>query len=209
MTHAQTTGATYPVPEREAEAETGVRRSRFIARAAPVVSREEALAFVDRARHDHPEARHHCWAYVIGAPGRATSAAMNDDGEPSGTAGRPILGVIEHKGIGDLAVVVIRYFGGVKLGTGGLVRAYAGAAEAVLSTLSVCHREPRITLWLEGGFADEQPLRLELERLAGELIAIEYGQGVSARVSVPSPVSDAIEAWAAARGITVEGPDAG
>ncbi len=207
MTQVQTTDDGYPVPEREAEAETEVRRSRFIARAAPVTSREEALAFVERARADHPEARHHCWAYVIGAPGRATSAAMNDDGEPSGTAGRPILGVIEHKGIGDLAVVVIRYFGGVKLGAGGLVRAYAGAAEAVLSTLPVCRREPRLTLLLQGGFADEQPLRLELERLAGELVEVEYGQGVSARVSVPMAAHDTLEAWAAARGITIVTPD--
>ena len=207
MTHAQTTEATYPVPEREAEAETEVRRSRFIARAAPVASREEALAFVERARRDHPEARHHCWAYVIGAPGRATSAAMNDDGEPSGTAGKPILGVIEHKGIGDVVVVVIRYFGGVKLGAGGLVRAYAGGAEAVLSALPVCHHEPRITLDVECGFADEQPLRLELDRLAGELAAIDYGQGVSAQVSLPQVSQDAFLAWAAARGIGVSGEE--
>ncbi|PAU77835.1 YigZ family protein [Halovibrio salipaludis] len=203
MTDAQTSGVTWPVPAREAEAETQVRKSRFIARAAPAASREEALALVERARLDHPEARHHCWAYVIGAPGRATSAAMNDDGEPSGTAGRPILNVIEHKGIGDVAVVVIRYFGGVKLGAGGLVRAYAGAAEAVLSSLELEHREPRVSLQLEIGFADEQPLRLELERLGGELAAIEYGQGVSVQVSVPATAREAIDSWAAGRGLGV------
>lgn len=203
MTEAQTSGASWPVPAREAEAETLVRKSRFIARAAPAASREEALALVERARQDHPEARHHCWAYVIGAPGRATSAAMNDDGEPSGTAGRPILNVIEHKGIGDVAVVVIRYFGGVKLGAGGLVRAYAGAAEAVLSSLDVNHREPRVSMALEAGFADEQPLRLELERLGGELESIEYGEGVWARVSVPATAREAIGSWAAGRGLGV------
>ncbi|WP_077531730.1 YigZ family protein [Vreelandella utahensis] len=203
MTDAQTSGVIWPVPAGEAEVETQVRKSRFIARAAPAASREEALAVVERARQDHPEARHHCWAYVIGAPGRATSAAMNDDGEPSGTAGRPILNVIEHKGIGDVAVVVIRYFGGVKLGAGGLVRAYAGAAEAVLSSLALDQREPRVSLQLEAGFADEQPLRLELERLGGELESIEYGQGVSVRVSVPAAAWDTISSWAAARGLEV------
>lgn len=201
MTHAQTTSETYPVPEKAAEAETEIRRSRFIARAVPVASRDEALDVVERARRDHPQARHHCWAYVIGAPGRATSAAMNDDGEPSGTAGKPILGVIEHKAIGDIAVVVIRYFGGVKLGAGGLVRAYAGATEAVLSALPVCLHEPGVSLQVAGGFADEQPLRLELERLAGELMAIDYGQGVEAWVSIPQASLDAFQAWAAARGI--------
>lgn len=206
MTDAQTIESAYPVPERDAEAETEVRRSRFIARAAPAASRDEALAFVEQARRDHPEARHHCWAYLTGAPGRATSAAMNDDGEPSGTAGRPILGVIEHKGIGDLVVVVIRYFGGVKLGAGGLVRAYAGAAEAVLSQLPVGRREPRVTLVCEGGFADEQPLRLELTRLAGELEAVGYGQGISARVTLPVHAREALVDWAAARGLRVTDP---
>ena len=209
MTQAQTMVGPYPVPGEQAEAQTEVRRSRFIARAAPAASREEALAFVEQARRDHPEARHHCWAYSIGAPGRASSAAMNDDGEPSGTAGRPILNVIDHKAIGDLVVVVIRYFGGVKLGAGGLVRAYAGAAEAVLSTLTVSQREPRIQLLLEGGFADEQPLRLELERLGGELLAIDYGQGVSVRVSVPLDAHEAISAWAGARGVIAGEPETG
>lgn len=203
MTHAQTTGETYPVPEKAAEAETEIRRSRFIARAAPVASRDEALDVVERARRDHPQARHHCWAYVIGAPGRATSAAMNDDGEPSGTAGKPILGVIEHKAIGDIAVVVIRYFGGVKLGAGGLVRAYSGATEAVLSVLAVRHHEPEIRLKVQGGFADEQPLRLELDRLVGELMAIDYGQGIEAWVCIPQTSLDAFQAWAGARGISV------
>ncbi|MEQ6884188.1 YigZ family protein [Salicola sp. Rm-C-2C1-2] len=203
MTDAQTNNDSWPVPAGETEAETGVRKSRFIARAAPALSREEALAFVARARREHPEARHHCWACVIGAPGRATSAAMNDDGEPSGTAGRPILNVIEHKGIGDIVVVVIRYFGGVKLGAGGLVRAYAGAAEAVLSSLAVDHREPKATLKLEAGFADEQPLRLALDRLGGELEAIEYAQGISTRISVPETAREALCCWAADRGLTV------
>ncbi|XOZ35074.1 YigZ family protein [Halomonadaceae bacterium KBTZ08] len=203
MTDAQTNEGAWPVPAGQAEAETEVRKSRFIARVAPVVSREEALAFIEQARRDHPEARHHCWAYVIGAPGRATSAAMNDDGEPSGTAGKPILNVIEHKGIGDIVVVVIRYFGGVKLGAGGLVRAYAGAAEAVLSTLAVHYQEPIATLKLEAGFADEQPLRRELTRLGGQLEAVEYGQGISVWLSVPEPAREAIGAWAASRGLSV------
>lgn len=175
----------YPVPVATGRAETEVRKSRFIAVAARAETREEALAVVEEARVAHPEARHHCWAYVLGAPGAATSAAMNDDGEPSGTAGRPILNVIEHKGIGDVVVVVSRYFGGVKLGAGGLVRAYAGAAEAVLSELALTRYEPVVTFSLKGGFADEQPLRHEAEQLGGAVKEVRYGEGIEVILSVP------------------------
>src|SRR5690625_1242748 len=85
--------------------------------------------------------------------------AMNDDGEPSGTAGKPIFNVIQHKGVGDVMVVVTRYFGGVKLGAGGLVRAYAGAAEAVLSAMEIVERVPESRFTLSLDFAQEQPLR--------------------------------------------------
>lgn len=123
----------YPIPAGFLERETEIKKSRFIARVAPVSSRDEVKAWLEQARNDHPDARHICWAYQIGRPGAAAEAAMNDDGEPSGTAGKPILSVIQHKDLGDVLVMVIRYFGGIKLGAGGLVRAYAGATEAVLS----------------------------------------------------------------------------
>ena len=126
---------TYPTPARTVETESEVKKSRFIARAANVSSRQEALAFVEQAKCDYPDARHHCWAYLLGNPSSAASAAQNDDGEPAGTSGRPILNVIQHKGVGDVVVVVIRYFGGIKLGAGGLVRAYSGAAESCMSIL--------------------------------------------------------------------------
>ncbi len=124
---------TYPTPAQFIETETEVKKSRFIARATKVTDRQSAIAFVEQAKQDYPGARHHCWAYLLGNPASASSAAANDAGEPSGTAGKPILNVIQHKGVGDVIVVVIRYFGGIKLGAGGLVRAYSGAAEAVMS----------------------------------------------------------------------------
>src|SRR5690606_32119147 len=95
----------------------------------------------------------------IGRPGSAAEAAMNDDGEPSGTAGKPILNVIQHKDMGDVLVIVIRYFGGIKLGAGGLVRAYAGAAESVLSEVERVVQQARVQARVGLDFADEQPLR--------------------------------------------------
>lgn len=96
--------------------------SRFIALAAPVESEEEAKALLDRARKEYHDARHHCLAYRIGHDGAVWRAS--DDGEPAGSAGRPILGQIDSAGLSDIAVVVVRYFGGIKLGIPGLIRAY-------------------------------------------------------------------------------------
>ncbi len=196
-------GTGYPVPAGPSEVETEVRKSRFIARVVPVTNREQALEAVERARREHPEARHHCWAYVLGCPGAATSAAMNDDGEPSGTAGRPILNVIEHKGVGDLVVVVIRYFGGVKLGAGGLVRAYAGAAEAVLSRTPVERHEPTHSLTIEAGFAHEQLLRHQLTQLMGAVDQIHYGEGITATVTLPEKAVDEFCSFCHANGMRI------
>lgn len=106
-------------------AEVIIKKSRFIANVAPVKSEAEAKAFVDRIRAEHSEATHNCFAYKAGS-----AAKLSDDGEPSGTAGRPIFDVLEKQGITDAVIVVTRYFGGILLGAGGLVRAYSQAAVA-------------------------------------------------------------------------------
>ncbi|MCP4136710.1 MAG: YigZ family protein [bacterium] len=105
--------------------EMEIKKSRFIARAAPVLQVEEALAFLEQARE--PKANHNCWAYKIGPEYR-----FSDDGEPAGTAGRPVFTVIENKEFDNIIVVVTRYFGGIKLGAGGLVRAYSGVTASCL-----------------------------------------------------------------------------
>lgn len=102
-----------------------LKKSEFIAYAYPVTSRGQAMFHVEQLREQYPDARHFCWAYIIGDPDNTTSAGFDDDGEPSGTAGRPILNVLQHKSIGNVIVIVVRYFGGIKLGAGGLTRAYA------------------------------------------------------------------------------------
>ncbi len=105
--------------------EKEIKKSRFVCQAAPVQSEEEALAFLERVRD--PSATHNCWAFRVGGRYR-----FSDDGEPAGTAGRPILAVIEGQGLEGVMVVVTRYFGGIKLGAGGLVRAYGGVAAECL-----------------------------------------------------------------------------
>ena len=107
------------------EGELVEKKSRFIAQIAPVKTEEEALAFVEEIRRQHWNARHHCYAYIIGERGQ--TARCSDDGEPSQTAGKPKMDVLEGEELHDVCAVVTRYFGGTLLGTGGLVRAYSGA----------------------------------------------------------------------------------
>ena len=114
------------------------KKSRFIAEVYPVVSEEEAFAHLEEVKKRYWDARHHCWAYVIGR--NPASERMSDDGEPAGTAGKPILEVIRGRNVTDVFVVVTRYFGGTLLGTGGLVRAYTAASAAALSDTVIITR---------------------------------------------------------------------
>ncbi|NEW07173.1 YigZ family protein [Paenibacillus sp. SYP-B3998] len=120
-----------------------IKKSRFIGHAKPVESEEEAIHFIDAIKKQHSAATHNCSAYVIGE--RDQIQKQSDDGEPSGTAGKPILEVIKHQGLKNIAVVVTRYFGGIMLGAGGLIRAYTDGAvigiEAAQPIYKVNHRE--------------------------------------------------------------------
>ena len=121
---------------KEASGEYSEKRSKFLAFAFPVTSEEEALARVQEVRAEYYDARHVCWAYRLDPAGERTRS--NDDGEPSGTAGKPILGILISQGLTDLIVLVVRYFGGVKLGTSGLIEAYR---EATLVALEGAERK--------------------------------------------------------------------
>lgn len=128
--------APYPVPAPGVHrSEILVRRSRFLAQLTRADDPEEARNIVAAAREECPDATHHCWAFLVGPPGSTAHIGMSDDGEPHGTAGRPMLNVLLHSGVGDVVAVVTRYFGGVKLGTGGLARAYAGSVGTALESL--------------------------------------------------------------------------
>lgn len=127
------------------------------------------MAYLDQARQDYPDARHHCWAYVLGPASNPDSAAMSDDGEPSGTAGKPILNVMQHQVAGDAMVVVIRYFGGVKLGAGGLVRAYSQATQLAYDSADFERYLKRESYQIQCQFKDEQLIRHWLTKHDGEV----------------------------------------
>lgn len=127
------------LPAGERHTEIVVVNSRFVASIAPVISVEGAREFITKIRTAHPEANHHVPAFIIGH-GASITEHCSDDGEPQGTAGRPALAVLKGSGLGDVVVVVTRYFGGTKLGTGGLVRAYTDAVKAVLDGLPLAEK---------------------------------------------------------------------
>jgi uncharacterized YigZ family protein len=145
--------AQYKTVQHYGSSEIVIRRSRFIGHAAPVASEQEALAFIERIKKEHGTATHNCSAYIYG--GRDEFQKQSDDGEPSGTAGKPIMEVIKHQGLSNIAVVVTRYFGGIMLGAGGLIRAYTDGAvagiEAAIPIQQVLHQEVRVHIdytWL-------------------------------------------------------------
>jgi len=142
----------YPVPARVHRVEEEIRRSRFITTIGPAPSPEEAAGLVSRVTGEFADATHNCWAFVAGPPGSTDRIGMSDAGEPHGTAGRPMLNALLHSGVGDVAVVVTRYFGGTKLGTGGLVRAYTGCVQHALATLPIGERVDRVTLIVVIGY---------------------------------------------------------
>lgn len=178
-----------------------IKKSRFIGQAKPVESEEEALAFIESVRKEHWSATHNCFAYVIGERDQIQKAS--DDGEPSGTAGKPILEVIKHQGLKNTVVTVTRYFGGIMLGAGGLIRAYTDGAVAGLAAAGpvrmVLHRDVRVTVdytWLgklenelrnrgtllgETEFTDKvtlhcRPLDEEADRFVSWMIDLTQGQ---------------------------------
>ena len=124
----------YPILLESNRSETVVERSRFIATLQPVCSCEEAAEFIATTKSEFSDANHNCWAYLVGPPGSSDRVGLSDDGEPHGVAGKPLLTTLQHSGIGDIAIVVSRYFGGIKLGKGGMVKAYTLAAQNVLGT---------------------------------------------------------------------------
>ncbi len=122
----------YLILDGDYEYQEEIKKSRFITYVAATKGRAAAEAFVREIKQKHADARHNCWAFVAGRPGDGRDYGFSDDGEPSGTAGKPILNTLIGSGIGEITVVVTRYYGGIKLGTGGLVRAYAGGLQTLL-----------------------------------------------------------------------------
>ena len=178
----------YPVPAEEIRREIIVVNSRFIASLAPAFNVEQARAFIARVKGEYPDASHHVPAYLIGS-GQSVTAHCSDAGEPSGTAGRPALAVLQGSGLGDVVVVVTRYFGGTKLGTGGLVRAYSDAVRTVLADVSRAERVPTHTIMVELPYNLLERTRRLVSACDGQLIDEDFTASVMLTARFP------VEQW--------------
>ena len=168
----------YSIPARETRAEIRVVNSRFTATLAPVFSVDEARAFIARVREEFADATHNVPAYVIGH-GASVIAHCNDDGEPWGTAGQPALAVLQGSGLGDAAVVISRYFGGTKLGTGGLVRAYGDAVREVIAATPRAEKVPTYMVMLATPYNLFEQVRLLVAAHNGNVLDEEFAADVT------------------------------
>ena len=179
-------GLRYAVPSRIYRVEELIQRSRFITTAAHAPDANAANAFVDSVRELFPDATHHCWAFVAGPPGSTAHIGMSDDGEPHGTAGRPMLTILLHSGVGEIVTVCTRYFGGVKLGTGGLSRAYAGGVKLLLQTLPTELKIKRVHVSVRVAYPHVESLQRLLDDLEVIVEHEDYGEEVKYQIAVPA-----------------------
>ena len=175
----------YKIPAKLYRTEETIKRSRFIATVAHAFTEENAKAFISVIKNEFPGATHNCWAYVAGPPGDTARIGMSDDGEPHGTAGKPILTVLLHSEIGEIVAVVTRYFGGTKLGKGGLVRAYSGSVKNALAGLSVKEKRDVTTLTAILDYSKIIAVRQMIESFDSEIIEAKYEADVSFKIELP------------------------
>ena len=176
----------YPVPAKEHRVEERIKQSRFITTLARAETTDDAHAFIERIRDEFDDATHNCWAFVAGPPGSTTEVGMSDDGEPHNTAGRPMLEALLHADVGEVVAVVTRYYGGVKLGKGGLQRAYSGGVQKALASLPVMERVHRSTVWVAVEYAERDRMVRTAEKMDAVLLDEEYGADVRLKLAVPS-----------------------
>jgi uncharacterized YigZ family protein len=174
----------YLTVARTAEVEIEVKRSRFRCHVQRVASEDEARAVVDRIRKQHWDARHHCSAFVLGPD--AAVQRSNDDGEPSGTAGAPMLEVLRGREVSDVVAVVTRWFGGVLLGAGGLVRAYGDAVRAGLDEAGVRRRVLMERYDVVADHADAGRLEGDLRARDVTVLGVDYAAAATLHLAVPA-----------------------
>lgn len=170
--------------------EQTIKRSRFIASVGHTPGVEEAKAFIEQIKAEFEDARHNCWAYCAGAAGSTDRIGASDDGEPHGTAGRPMLTAVTHSGIGEVTVVVTRYFGGILLGTGGLVKAYQSSVKVALEGVPtrVRTKTKRIKFSVEHRFVN-QVLR-KIEAVNGRILEKNFDMGADFDVEIPEDLAE-------------------
>jgi len=182
----------YQVPRTELRREHDILKSRFIATIAPAFSIEEARAFMARIRKEFADASHNVPVYIIGG-GNTVTEYFSDDGEPVGTSGRPALAVLHGSGLGDVVLVITRYFGGTLLGTGGLVKAYTESAQLVVNAVERGQRVPVHIMLLVIPYNLLERIRLMTPRFHGEILGEDFAGDITLTLQLPVDETDAFQ----------------
>ncbi|WP_372881234.1 YigZ family protein [Psychromonas sp.] len=184
LTHGLVVSKPYFIPGENLLFQEEIKKSRFMTYLSHARGKEQALEYLKKIKELHPEARHHCWAYLGDAPDNSVCAGCSDDGEPKGTAGKPILAVLQGSGLGEVIAVVVRYSGGIKLGTGGLVRAYSNGVQQLVRRMPTIEKRFYQQYQLHCDYAQMALIESLLTTLAGRLVEVEYLQSVKAIIEV-------------------------
>lgn len=166
------------IPQTETVFEEEIKKSRFITYLCHTEGLEQAKAFWVEIKALHPQARHHCWAAVAGNPHDSQQYGFSDDGEPSGTAGKPMLNYLLGSGLGEVSAVVVRYYGGILLGTGGLVKAYGNGVQQALAKLSTVRKVLRQTYRLQCEYDQFSSLQYRLNEWDIEIIEQQFSDKI-------------------------------
>lgn len=187
-----------PAAGEPATHEIEIKRSRFICWVTRATTEDEAREVVQAARDAYPDARHHCSAFIVHVDGAQPIERSSDDGEPSGTAGKPMLEVLKGSGMLDVVAVVIRYFGGVKLGTGGLVSAYTDAVSAALEQVRRTTREVRELATVDLPHAEAGRIEAELRAAGVDVVDVAYGRAATYTLAFAPGERERVDALLAA-----------
>ena len=180
----------YYIPTKEAEATFVEKRSEFIGHVWPVESEEEARAHIEASKKKYHDARHNCWCYIV----KDGPVRYSDDGEPQGTAGQPMLGVFQKEGVTNVCCVVTRYFGGILLGAGGLVRAYTQSAKDALDAAGISVVRRWVELAVDCPYSFFERVKLDIAALNGVVGEVEYAAGVTVHALLPEEQAEAFSA---------------
>ncbi len=185
--------SSYPVPAGTITFEQEIKKSRFIATVGHAADKDSAVRFIEEVSAKHSGANHNTYAYIAGNPNGGAEVGFNDDGEIGGTAGKTILSVLQMRGIGEVVAVVTRYFGGTRLGTGGLVRAYSGTITMALDEIKLKKRVHLVEIKIVAGYEFENSIRTLFDKMGLKIKDVLYTQEVSIVADIPESISNELQ----------------
>lgn len=182
----------YLIPAETISFTEEIKKSRFITYLAHTEGIDAAKDYIQSIKAQYPDARHHCWAFVAGRPDDSQQLGFSDDGEPTGTAGKPIMAQLLGSQLGEVTCVVVRYFGGIKLGTGGLVKAYGNGAQQALKILPTQTKVPQKVFNLVCDYSLINAIELLLAQVNGVILHSDYNEAVALQIAIPATLEQEV-----------------